>query len=168
MSRGAGKIFCPGRCPDKLEPIVRDRAHLSQRAIGRTLVPLVQRNLMAVGVRSGADGSVTSRCNKVGVIVVAVCEVRSLFEKQVPAVLRIELGAIPIEVVPTELIEHKNNDQLRPAVVRVARCSVAVPGFRAGSGGVHLLRLGPAPTSIEEARPFLRRSLLAISRTIPP
>jgi hypothetical protein len=42
-----------------------------------------------------------------------------LFEKQVPAVLRLELSAIPIEVVTAELIKHKNNNQLRPGVVRV-------------------------------------------------
>src|ERR1700709_765961 len=120
MGRGTLKIFCACRCAHKLVTVIGDRANLARRSIRGLLVPLAQWNLMGVGVGSGADGCVTCRRDKVGVIVVAVSKVRTLFQKQVPAILLLELGAIPIKIVPSKLIEYENNDKLWLGVICVA------------------------------------------------
>src|ERR1700761_2994820 len=52
----------------------------------------------------------------VGVIVVAIFEIGSLVEKQAEAPA-FEIPTIAIEVVGSKLIDDKNNDQLRMAIV---------------------------------------------------
>jgi hypothetical protein len=83
---------------------------------------------MSIGVGSGSDRGVASGCDEVRVVVVAVGKVGTLAQKKIPAIPGFELGAITIEEVSAKLIEDKNHNQFRFAIVGVGSRSCTEQG----------------------------------------
>src|ERR1700722_14092776 len=100
MRGSTRQILCSRRRTHQLVPVIGDRAYLSQLTVRARVVPFVQWNLMPIGVGAGANRRMPSRRNQICVIVVAISEMSTLFQEEIPPVLRFEVCAIPIQVVP--------------------------------------------------------------------
>ncbi len=74
--------------------------------------PLVEGDAVAVSVSAGADGGVAGRGHRVGVVVVAVGEVRAAVEEEIEAVGLREVCAIALEEVSAELVDDELDNQL--------------------------------------------------------
>src|SRR5579862_9066341 len=120
MRRRAGEVFCSCRRADELIAVIGYGTDRAQCAIGSGLVPLVEWDAMTVGIRTGANCCVSGSCHQVSVVVIAIGEMRPLFQEEVPSILCLEFSAIPIEIIPAELIEYQNHDQFRSRIVGVA------------------------------------------------
>ena len=67
---------------------------------------------MPVCISSRSNRGVTGGRDQVCVIVVTVCKVCALLQKQVPAVLSLEASTISIEVITAELVKDQDDDEL--------------------------------------------------------
>ena len=61
------------------------------------------------------------RGDQICVVIIAIGEMGTLLEKEIPSILRFELGVVPIQVVSAELVEHENYHQLRLRIVSISK-----------------------------------------------
>src|SRR5271168_2040918 len=73
--------------------------------------PLVGDNAVAVAIGAGKKGGVPGRGTRVRIVVIAVGEISTVIEKQAKARIA-ELVAVTIQVIPSELIDDDDNNQL--------------------------------------------------------
>src|SRR5579883_2730813 len=82
---------------------------------------------MTICICAGPDGGVPRSRQQIRIAVIAIREVCAMIEKEAKP-LRLEIATIALKVIFAELIDDKNDDELRMRVISAGICAAQGSG----------------------------------------